>query len=111
MTQINGEIDSLREIATYWLKRIGILMPVVVGVGHQIIMALFNIDRIYVFINPPEYIYPWLSLEFSWWFLLVIVSSGICFMAASERLDRIPTRIALPFYTYLLFLLILVKPV
>jgi hypothetical protein len=88
------------------------LSLIVVGVVHQFLMLPpFNIEGIYVFVNPPGYIYPFVSLEYQWWFVLLLGSAVMCIMAYADRLKSIPTRLAYPFYFYILFLLILVKPV
>jgi len=85
--------------------------PIVIGVVHQFLMYFFEIDRIPTFVNPPGDIYPWVSLEWQWWFVLIIGSSLIVIIAYSDRFGRIPSRVIYPFYAYLLFLLIFVKPV
>jgi hypothetical protein len=85
--------------------------PIVVGVVHQFFMYFFGIERIYVFVDPPGYVYPWASLEFEWWFVLLLGSAIIGILAYSGKFPRIPSRIAIPFYFYILFLLLLVKPV
>jgi formate hydrogenlyase subunit 3/multisubunit Na+/H+ antiporter MnhD subunit len=84
---------------------------IVVGVVHQFLMYFFRVERIYVFVNPPGYISPFVSLEYQWWFVLLLGSVVMCVMAYSDRLKNIPTRLAYPFYFYILFLLIFVKPV
>ena len=84
---------------------------VVGGLVHQFLMYFFEIEKIPVFVNPPGDIYPLVSLEYEWWIVLLLVSSLICVSAYSDRLKSIPTRLALPFYIYIVFLLISVKPV
>lgn len=84
-------------------------IPIVIGLVHQILMALFGIDRIYVFLNPPQYIYPFVTLEAGWWFMLTVGTAVLCVLAYTNRIK--PHRILYPFYLYLLFLLILVKPI
>ncbi|MBN1218549.1 MAG: hypothetical protein JXM69_06465 [Anaerolineae bacterium] len=85
--------------------------PIVGGLVHQFLMFFFNIDWIYVFVNPPGYITPFVSLEYTWWFVLLVGSSLISLLIYSGRLQNIPKRTAIPFYAYVLFLLFLVKPV
>lgn len=106
MTSFTIDNDVVRE----WLKQIAIWIPVSVGIIHQILMP-FGYERIYVIVNPPGYISPLISLEVTWWILLVIFSAGIFIFASTDRADRVPNRIGIPFYVYLIFLLILVKPV
>lgn len=85
--------------------------PVLVGVVHQILMWQFGIDEIYVFVNPPEYIVPFVTLGYQWWFVLLGISSFLAVMMYTGRFQNIPSRIAFPFYVYILYLLIFVKPV
>lgn len=88
-----------------------ILGPVVGGLAHQLAMKFFGIDEMYVFVNPPGHIEPFVSLEWTWWFVLLAGSSLLAIFVYSERLQNIPRRTASPFYLYVLFLLLLVKPV
>jgi hypothetical protein len=86
-------------------------LPIAVGIIHQFLMAVFDIDRIYVFVNPPQYIYPWVSLEYQWWIVLVFVTALLCTLVYLNRLRSLPYRVIYPAYAYLVFLLIFVKPV
>jgi hypothetical protein len=92
-------------------KLILLWAPIVGGVVHQFLMFFFNIDGIYVFVNPPGVIYPFVSLEFSWWFVLLIGSTIMGVFAYSNRIGAVPARFVVPFYGYILFLLYLVKPI
>jgi hypothetical protein len=74
-------------------------------------MLLWGIEGIYVFVNPPEYIYPWVSLEFQWWIVLFFVTGLMFVLLFLNRLTSIPHRVVYPVYIYLAFLLIFVKPV
>lgn len=85
--------------------------PIVAGVVHQFLMVAFKIERIYVFVDPPGYIRPLVALKFQWWIVLLLASAIISVLAYTDRLKGVPRRVALPFYLYILFLLILVKPV
>lgn len=85
--------------------------PVVVGIIHQLRMYLFGIDYIYVFVEPPGYLCPFVSLEYQWWFVLLVFTTLAGLLVYSDRLQSVPRRLALPFYLYVLFLLIFVKPV
>jgi amino acid permease len=106
MTNFTIDNNFVRE----WLTRIAIWIPITVGVIHQILMP-FGFERIYVVIDPPGYVSPLISIEATWWILLVILSAGIFVFASTDRADRVPNRVGIPFYLYLLFLLIVVKPV
>ena len=101
----------MRAILPGLFKQLVLWGPIIVGVVHQFLMYFFNIDRIYVFVTPPGYVYPFVSLEYQWWFVLLLGSSIVCLLSYSNRLSSIPTRVAFPFYLYILYLLILVKPV
>jgi hypothetical protein len=72
-------------------------------------MYFFEIESIYVFLDPPGYVYPLVSLEFAWWLVLTMTTAILCLLAYIGRLR--PRRMVYPLYLYLLFLLILVKPV
>lgn len=95
---------SLPKMILFWA-------PLVGGVVHQFLMFFFDIDGIYVFVNPPGVVYPFVSLEYSWWFVLLIGSSVLGFSAYSTWVGAVPYRFVVPFYVYIVFLLILVKPV
>lgn len=105
----SSELDKRLLLALF--KQILIWGPIIVGVVHQFLMYFFDIQRIYVFVNPPEYIYPFVSLEYQWWFVLLLFSGVFCILAYSDRFSVIPSRMVYPFYLYILFLLIFVKPV
>ena len=86
-----------------------IWVPIVIGLIHQLLMGYFGVDRIYVFLNPPKYIYPFVTLEAGWWFLLTLVTAVLFVLSYLNRVR--PRRIVYPFYAYFVFLLILVKPI
>lgn len=99
-------------------KRLSVLVkkflpwfPIIVGIIHQFLMAFFGIEGIYVFVNPPQYIHPWASLEYQWWIVLTFVTSLMYILMYLNRLPSVPRRIMIPTFVYLLFLLILVKPI
>ncbi len=108
-TPTTTELD-IRKILPTLIKYFIIWGLIALGLIHQILMP-FGISRIYVFVDPPGYLEPAVSLGFSWWVVLLLASSTIAILAYSERLKTMPRRIALPFYLYILFLLIFVKPV
>ena len=109
-TPVTPEFDLGRVLPTL-VKQTLIWGPIAVGLVHQVLMFFFGIDRIYVFVNPPEYIGPIISLGYEWWLVLLVASAFVAILAYSDRLTRMPKRVALPLYIYILFLLILVKPV
>jgi len=102
---------DLKNLLPELIKQIAIWGPIVVGLVHQLLMYFFDIESIYVFVDPPGSIRPQVSLEYQWWFVLALVTGLVCLIAYSNRMRSIPSRIAIPTYVYLLFLLILVKPV
>ena len=84
-------------------------VPIVVGIIHQLLMFTFEINGIYVGLNPPGTIYPFVTLEVTWWLVLTILTSALCFLAYTDRIR--PHRLVTPFYIYLVFLLIWVRPI
>lgn len=102
---------ELKKLTPILFKQLIAWGPIVVGLVHQFFMLLFNVQCIYVFVDPPGYIRPLVTLEYQWWFVLLLGSALVCVLAYVERLRSIPRRAALPFYLYILFLLIFVKPV
>ena len=91
------------------IKQAILWFPIMVGVIHQFLMFLGVSRRIYVFVNPPEYIYPFVTLEFQWWIVLLLGSFFAFVVAYLDRVQSVPSRFSVPFYVYLLFLLILVN--
>jgi hypothetical protein len=104
-----GNSPDLKILIARLFKQLLILAPIVVGIIHQFLMFFFGINRIYVFLKPPEYISPYVTVEIQWWFILLLVSSIICFLTIANRLR--PYRLIYPFYIYVVFLLIFVKPI
>ena len=100
---------ELNDLGWALIKQALIWAPIVVGVVHQLLMALFDIESIYVVLNPPGYIYPFASLDATWWFVLTLGTALLCLLAYINRIR--PRRIVYPLYLYLIFLLILIKPV
>jgi hypothetical protein len=107
---LTNNLDS-KKIAPIILRQAAIWFPVAIGVLHQFLMFIDYSDRIYVFVDPPGYIEPFVTLEFQWWVVLLVGSATAAVLAYSRYLPTVPNRIALPFYLYALFLLILVKPI
>ena len=109
MTTTPAANSDIRTSLSQLFKLLLAWVPIVVGVVHQLLMFSLNIDRIYVFLDPPKYIYPFVTLELGWWAVLTLLTSLLCVLAYTNRIR--PHRIVYPFYLYLLFLLILVKPI
>ena len=102
--------SDLRKLISRYAKTALIWIPLLVGIIHQIAMRFFDFERIYVFVDPPGYIGPEVSLEYQWWIVLVLGTSMVYSLIVFRRLATFPKRTAAPFYLYLLFLLIFVKP-
>lgn len=101
--------DDLKFIVGMLIKQFLIWIPVIIGIVHQLLMALFDIQGINVILDPPGTIYPFVTLELGWWLLLTLITSSICFLAYFDRIR--PRRIIYPTYIYLIFLLVYVKPI
>jgi len=93
------------------IKQVMIWAPVVIGVVHQILMLVFGVENIYVFVDPPGYIEPVVALKWEWFVVLLIISAAICISSYLGSLQNVVGRLAFPLYIYILFLLILVKPI
>ncbi|MEM7028532.1 MAG: hypothetical protein AAF629_02980 [Chloroflexota bacterium] len=105
------------------------LVPLLVGLIHQIIMWIgqtqpappFNpndplpdcptYDQIPVFVDPPGSLCPWVTLEYEWWIVLALLTTIFYVLISLRRLPNLPRRLAIPFFIYLLFLLVFVKPI
>ncbi len=109
-TPTTTDLDIKKMLPTL-IKYLAIWGLIAVGLIHQFLMFFFDISHIKVFVDPPGRIEPTVSLGFSWWLVLLLASSTMAILAYSERLKTIPRRIALPFYLYILYLLIFIKPV
>ncbi len=97
-----------------FVKLLLIWVPIVVGLVHQLLMLISRnnevpLDRIPVLLDPPGFIYPFVTVELGWWFALTLISSVFCLLVRANRLR--PHRLVYPFYIYLIFLLIFVKPI
>jgi hypothetical protein len=99
---------DLRAFFVGFIKQVFFWTPIVVGIIFQILMRFFGFTRIYVILNPPEYIYPFVTLEPSWWLLMLLLSILVYFLASTGRLR--PHRLVVPLYLYIVYLLIFVKP-
>ena len=100
---------EVKDLGLALIKQALIWAPIVVGVVHQLLMAFFDIESIYVVLNPPGYIYPFASLDATWWFVLTLGTALLCLLAYINRLRS--RRMVYPLYIYLIFLLILIKPI
>ena len=111
MTTQTTDVD-FRLYISQLVKQLLIWGPIVVGIVHQLLMIAppaFRTDRIPLFLDPPGDVYPFVTLESGWWLLLTLVTSALFILAYLKRLR--PHRIVIPFYAYLLVLLLLVKPI
>jgi len=116
MRQTN-DVD-FSKVLTYLAKLVAAWLPILVGIGHQIAMLFGRgrensefYDQIPVFLDPPGTIGPFVTLEYQWWLVLTIFTATCYLLVVSRRLPNLPRRFGVPFYVYLLFLLILVKPI
>lgn len=109
MTTPAPDLSPSKSRSSGLLKLIFVWGPIIAGVTHQILMATLKWDRIWVILDPPKYIYPFVTLEVGWWLVLTVLTSIPCLFAYAKRLR--PRRLIYPFYAYLVYLLIFVKPV
>lgn len=108
MTTPTSDAD-LRFLITNLVKLFLVWIPIVVGIVHQFLMFFFGIEGIYVVLEPPGTIYPFVTLEFGWWLVLTSATAIVGALAYFNRIH--PHRLFYPFYIYLIYLLILVKPI
>ena len=114
MTTTPGANLDLTTGISKFVKLLLVLVPIVAGLAHQFLMFItrnsqFPIDNIPVILDPPGNIYPFVTLELGWWFALTVVSSILCLLIRAKLIR--PYRLIYPFYIYLVFLLIFVKPI
>jgi hypothetical protein len=118
---------KVKSLTPALLKHILLWIPIIGGLVHQFVMWFYVLTRgevtqpeplvgskfdcMYVFLDPPGYLKPIVTLEYQWWFLLLLVSAFVCILAYLERIRTFPNRLVIPFYLYIVFLLIFVKPV
>ncbi len=112
--QVSNTTDSNAGISKSiktWGWYIILSIPVIIGFMWQIAMAFFEVEYLYVFLSPPGHIQPLVSLEPSWWVVVLLFSFIFTILINGEKIASIPKRSAIPIYFYILFLLILVKPI
>lgn len=68
-------------------------------------------DKIPVFVDPPGSIRPVVTLEYQWWIVLILIAGSFYALIILRQIPSLPRRFSVPFYVYLLYLLILVKPI
>jgi len=107
MLQVN---EDTRQLVHKILKLVFAWVPVIIGFGHQYLMRSEPNHGIYVFLDPPGYIRPQVTLQITWWFMLLMMSGLLTILLATNRIKNTHNRAIYP-YIYLLFLLILVRPV
>jgi hypothetical protein len=108
MSQAN---QDFRAYLSLWAIRAILTLPIAVGIVHQLLMFMFDIERIYVLLDPPGYISPWASVQFLWWIMLLVVAGGTALLIYLNQLPSVPHRVVYPLYIYVVFLLIFIKPV
>lgn len=108
---------GLRLGISRFVKELIIWGPIVVGFVHQFLMFISRdarppdmpLDRIYVLVDPPGYIYPYVTLELAWWVVLTLISCVLYLLARANRIS--PHRLLYACYIFMLWLLIFVKPI
>ena len=111
MTPIRSDAD-LGKLLPGLIRKAALLGPVGAGIIHQLVMyRRGEISQIYVFVDPPGYVEPFVSVAFEWWIVLLLLSALVAVSAYWERWKTVPRRLAIPFYIYILFLLIFVVPI
>ncbi len=91
------------------LKLVFAWAPLIVGIVHQFFMLSGGPRRIYVFLKPPEYIEPIVTLTVTWWIMLLLGSGVLTLLLATNRIRNTRYRVLYP-YAYFVFLLIFVEP-
>ncbi len=107
-TTPEADLD-LKSITFRFAVQFMVWVPIVVGIVHQLLMFAFDVNGIYVGLNPPGTIYPFVTLELTWWLVLTILTATLCLLTYTNRIR--PHRLVTPFYIYLVFLLIWVRPI
>ncbi len=100
---------SLTALFALFFKKFLPWIPIIIGLIQQIRINFLGAEGTYVVLNPPEYIYPYVTLEIGWWLSLTILTGTLLFLTARNLIR--PHRLVTPFYIYLVFLLLLVKPI
>ncbi len=100
---------SLTALFALFFKKFFPWIPIIVGLIQQIRINFLGSQGTYVVLNPPGYIYPYVTLETGWWLSLTILTGTLLFLV-SRNLIR-PHRLIIPFYIYLVILLLFVNPI
>ena len=108
MTAQTNSID-FKSLVGRFVRQFMVWIPIIIGLVQQFRIRFLGARGTYVVLDPPGYIYPFATLETNWWFILTILTSILCVLTYINRLR--PSRMFLPFYLYLLYLLIFVQPV
>ncbi len=109
MTQTNN--SDLARYAPIVFRQMALWFPIIVGFIHQFLMLTRGIKCIYVFVDPPGSVCPFVTLEYQWWIVLLLGTFIAFFLAFLNRFQNVPSRFVVPFYIYLLYLLIFVEPI
>jgi hypothetical protein len=120
---------GVKNLTPALIRQLLLWIPIIGGLVHQFVMFFgpgllgggegaqaeplidFNFDCMPVFLDPPGYLKPIVTLGYQWWLVLLLLSTVVCILAYAERIRAFPSRLVFPFYIYILFLLIFVKPV
>lgn len=102
--------EETRQLIRRVLKLVLAWIPIIVGFVHQFLMLSGGTERIYVFLDPPGYLTPLVTLQFTWWILLLPLSGLLTLLLALNRINNARYRVLYP-YIYFVFLLVFVEPV
>ena len=109
MTTTQTNSIDFRSLVGRFVRQFIIWVPIVIGLIQQVRINFMGARGTYVVLDPPGYIYPFATLESNWWLILTILTSILCVLTYTNRLR--PSRMFLPFYVYLLYLLIFIQPI
>ncbi len=110
MTTPTTNDDEVKQLIPTLLKHLLLWIPIGVGIAHQV-MIRFKVECIYVFVKPPEYLCPAVTLSFQWWIVLFISCALFFILSYTNLLKKRGQRLMVPIYLYILFLLLFVKPI
>jgi hypothetical protein len=108
MTAQANNID-FKSLVGKFSRQFMVWVPIIIGLIQQYRLNILGARGTYVILDPPGYIYPYATLESNWWLILTILTSVLCVLTYTNRLR--PSRMFLPFYLYLLYLLIFIQPI
>jgi len=100
-----------RQLIINGVRVLLVALPLLCGFFNQLLMWWSGqVSGIPVYVNPPGEIRPQISLEGSWWIAMVL---GTIFLMVFCYLNKMRSvqRTIYPLYIFLIFLVIIVKPV